>query len=467
MEPRSINSSRVWTTAIHAGIGAFVMGYNIGVFTSCQPCVAATLGWGSSAELLVPIMTAVCFIGGFFGSLFSGNLKKFGRRKAIMLADWVTIVGSCIVIIPFTPCFAIGRFILGFASGMFNTLCPLYINEKTPKEMSGKVGAIFQVYGCAGVFVAYTLALALPTGDYNTDPMNYWWMFMFSWQGLLGLAHFLMFKVYFRLDTPVSLLDRGLNEKAVRSLCEVYPKNDALKMICQDDDKGSFLSYDSSPTAAKRLEHSYSQLLFCKDGRAKMMRLGIMASVVQEFSGIIPLLAYLTTIFNSFGGGVFLSRSLTAVSGLVKILSVMAVLPFIDKWGRRPIFIWGSIFMGVFTALVGVFSDFVQTSYIVPFLLIELFLVAYEASSGPLCWIYTGEILCPKGMSIAISSNWLFMTTTALTFPFLIDLFGLGITFFIYGGLNFILALYCWVEFIETKGLDKNAIQSLLFTKSN
>ena len=457
----------MWKTALHAGIGAFIMGYNIGVFTSCQPCVAATLGWGSSTELLIPIMTAVCFIGGFFGSLFSGTLKMFGRRKAIMLADWVTIVGSCIVIIPFTPCFGIGRFILGFSSGMFNTLCPLYINEKTPKEMSGKVGAIFQVYACAGVLVAYALALALPTGDYDSDPMNYWWMFMFSWQGLLAFAHFLMFKVYFRLDTPVSLLDRGLDEKAVRSLCEIYPKDEAIKMVSKDDNKGSIASYNSTLSTSKRMEHGYMQLLFCKDGRGKMMRLGIMASVVQEFSGIIPLLAYLTTIFNAFGGGVFISRSLTTVSGFVKIVSVIIVLPFIDKWGRRPIFIWGSIFMGLFTTLVGVFSEFVHTSYIVPFLLIELFLVAYEASSGPLCWIYCGEILCPKGMSIAISSNWLFMTITALTFPFLIDLFGIGVTFFIYGSLNFLLAFYSWADFIETKGLDKNSIQSLLFTKSN
>jgi SP family arabinose:H+ symporter-like MFS transporter len=214
------------------------------------------------------------------------------------------------------------------------------------------------------------------------------------------------------------------------------------------------------------MEHGYKQLLFCKDGRAKMMRLGIMASFVQEFSGIIPILSYLTTLFNSFGGGVFLSRSLTTISGAVKMLSVMSVLPFIDKWGRRPIFIFGSIFMGLFMGLVGVFSEFVESNFLIPFFLIELFLFAYEASAGPLCWIYTGEILCPKGMSIAISSNWLFMTITALSFPFLIELFGVGFTFFIYSAINFACAVYCWLDFIETKGMDKGSIQAILMKKN-
>lgn len=462
MEPPSYNVSRVWSTAFHAGIGGFIMGYNIGVFTSCQPCIAAVLSWGDSASYLIPVMTAINFLGGFFGALFSGFLKSFGRRKSIMLADWITVVGAVVVVIPFTITFGIGRFLLGIASGMFNSLCPLYINEKTPKEMSGKVGALFQIYGCLGVFAAYAMALPLPTGNYEHESMTYWWMVIFSSQIILALVQFVLFKKVFRLDTPTSLIDRGLDDKALRSMCEVYPKDEALNRLSISFSNSSFASRLSPTAETKKVDHSYAQLLLCQGGRGKMMRIGIMASFVQEFSGIIPILAYLTSIFDDFGGGVLMSRGLTTVSGLVKLLSVMAVLPYIDKWGRRPIFIAGSLLMGVFMGLVGVFGTFITVSYYIPFLFIECFLIAFEASAGPLCWIYCGEILCPKGMSIAIALNWLFMTITALSFPFCIDLFGIGFTFLGYCAINILCAVYCWLDFIETKELDKNTIQGLL-----
>lgn len=463
MEPPSYNLSRVWSTAFHAGIGGFIMGYNIGVFTSCQPCIASVLNWGSSSTIWIPIMTALNFLGGFFGALFSGSLKSFGRRKSIMLADWITICGSIIVIFPFTFTFGIGRFALGFASGMFNSLCPLYVNEKTPIEVSGKVGTLYQVYACIGVLAAYAMALPLPTGDYDHNVMTYWWMVIFSSQLILALLQFFLFKKVFRLDTPTSLIDRGLDSKALRSMCEVFPKDEALLRLSVGFSESSFANKMSPTNEVKKIEHSYAQLLFCKGGRGKMIRIGIMASFVQEFSGIIPILAYLTFIFDDFGGGVFLSRGLTTVSGLVKLLSVMAVLPYVDKWGRRPIFIYGSISMGIFMGLVGVFNLFAEVSYFVPFVLIECFLIAFEFTAGPLCWIYSGEILCPKGMSIAISFNWLFMTITALSFPFLLQIFGIGFTFLGYCAINLLCALYCWVDFIETKGLDKNTIQASLF----
>jgi len=326
---------------------------------------------------------------------------------------------------------------------------------------------LYQIYVCIGLFASYAMALPLPTGNYEHEVMTYWWMFSFSSQLFLALLQFLMFKKNFRLDTPTSLIDRGLDDKALRSMCEVFPKDEAMNRLSVGFSESSFANKLSPINEVKKIEHSYPQLLLCKGGRGKMMRIGIMASFVQEFCGIIPILVYLTFIFDEFGGGVFLSRGLTTVSGLVKLVSVLAVLPFIDNWGRRPLFIYGSISMGIFMGLVGVFNLTAEVSYFIPFVLIECFLMAFEFSTGPLCWIYSGEILCPKGMSIAISSNWLFMTITAISFPFLLDVFGIGFTFLIYCGINLFCALYCWVDFIETKGLDKNTIQaSLLGLKS-
>lgn len=458
------NSRRVWSSALHAGLGSFIFGYNVGVFTSTQPCVASTLHWGSDKALLIPLMTALLFVGGFAGALTTGFLKTFGRRKSIMLADWINVVGVVIIVLPHTIAFGVGRFVTGFSSGIFCSLCPLYINERTPAAISGKVGAIVQVYACLGVLVAYGLALPLPTGDYDNDPFTYWWIGMFAFQGLVALLQFFLFKTKYRLDTPTSLIDRGLEGKALRSLLEVYPKEHAHSIM--GDLTCSPVSSPKASVMSIAQNYVYSDMLCCKKGTGKMMRLGIMACVIQEICGIIPILSYATTIFASFGDGVFIARLLTFVSGIVKTLSVMGVLPYIDMWGRRKIYIIGPIFMALFLFLIGIFSEVIEVNYIIPFLCIEGFLIAFEGSVGPVCWIYCGEVMNPKGMSIAISINWLVMALTSFTFPYLIDAFGQGVTFWIYAMANVLSTIYACVDFIETKGLDKKQIQELLSSKN-
>ena len=453
------NYKRVLSSALHASLGSFIFGYNVGVFTSVQPCVSSSLGWGSSESSLIPLMTAIMYMGGFMGALLSGALKRFGRRKSIMLADWINIIGVCIIVIPHTISFGIGRFITGFSSGMFCSLCPLYVNERTPPQISGKIGAIIQASSCLGVVFAYGLALPLPTGDYSNNPFTYWWIGMFAFQAPVALLQFYLFKTTHRLDTPASLMDRGLEEKAMRSLLEVYNQDYAHSLI--QGLNGSILGSPESP-AANRQNFEYKELLCCKKGTTKMMRLGVMTCVIQEMCGIIPILSYTTSIFSSFGGGVFVSRLLTFVSGVVKMGSVMSVLPFIDKWGRRPIYIIGPLAMAAFLFLIGVFSELVEVFYIIPFLCIEGFLIAFEGSVGPVCWLYCGEIMSPKGMSIAIAVNWLCIIITVFTFPYLVDAFGKGVTFWIYAGINLMSAGYAYFEFIETKGMDKKQIQDIL-----
>ena len=229
---------------------------------------------------------------------------------------------------------------------------------------------------------------------------------MFAFQGLIALIQFILFKTTYKLDTPTSLIDRGFEGKAMRSLLEVYNEAGASKFMSSSGAESIPLNSSTNlPNILKRNEEGFTELLCCKNNNFKMMRLGIMACIIQEFCGIIPVLAYATTIFSSFGGGEFIARLLTFVSGVVKTLCVMSVLPYVDKWGRRPLYIFGSIFMGIFMLLLGIFSGITNVIYIIPFLCVEGYLIAYEASLGPVCWIYCGEVMSPKGMSIAISIN--------------------------------------------------------------
>ena len=120
---------KVWITAFHAALGSFIFSYNIGLFTSSQPCVAASLDWGDEKDTYIAVMSALLPLGALFGSLGSGYVSKYiGRRQNLIIADLIIITASVITVIPFTFCFGLGRFLSGIGIGNFSILCPLYIN---------------------------------------------------------------------------------------------------------------------------------------------------------------------------------------------------------------------------------------------------------------------------------------------------------------------------------------------------
>ena len=194
---------KVWITAFHAALGSFIFSYNIGLFTSSQPCVAASLDWGDEKDTYIAVMSALLPLGALFGSLGSGYVSKYiGRRQNLIIADLIIITASVITVIPFTFCFGLGRFLSGIGIGNFSILCPLYINEITPTPISGKIGTMVMLFGSIGSLFAFSLALALPTGNYHSDPMNNFWLAMFLFQGLVAFIQLVLFFLVFSHETP-------------------------------------------------------------------------------------------------------------------------------------------------------------------------------------------------------------------------------------------------------------------------
>jgi MFS transporter, SP family, major inositol transporter len=302
-----------------------------------------------------------------------------------------------------------------------------------------------------GVLSAYGLALPLPTGAYEHSAMTDWWLAIFAFQAPVALAQLVLFKTSFQLDTPAACLEKAQPSQALASLCQVYPKDYADSLLLNvSKDEAKF----ESQIHQERV-FTYTELLCCKKNTKKIMRMGAMACVIQQLCGIIPILSYATTLFSAFGGGVF-------ILGVVKTFSVLAVLPNIDRWGRRPIYIVGPLLMAFFLCLIGLLAAFAHVIYVVPFLCIQGFLIAYEGSVGPVCWIYCGEIVPAKGMGLVIAVNWLCTIAASFSFPFMVEILGLSITFWVFAAINIAGAAYAWYDFEETKGMDKAEIQSKL-----
>lgn len=103
----------------------------------------------------------VC-IGAMIGSYFLGDIaNNFGRRKAMITFDIVMMLGCAIMNINNYVIMMIGRFVAGLAVGGNNALIPLYVNEISPIEVSGKMGSIFQFFVCFSYFIAFSFGILL------------------------------------------------------------------------------------------------------------------------------------------------------------------------------------------------------------------------------------------------------------------------------------------------------------------
>jgi len=107
----------------------------------------------------------------------------------------------------------------------------------------------------------------------------------------------------------------------------------------------------------------------------------------------------------------------------------------VDKWGRKIMYIFGSA--GIAISLIATGSLYKVNAYIPAITFIQFFIIWFALSHGPICWIYTSEISQPKGLSISVAFNFLFILLVGLfTLPLLKIL--QGVFFDILGGLMII-----------------------------
>ena len=78
-----------------------------------------------------------------FGSLFSVNFVKYGRRKTMMCIDILGVFACLLVLIENLNVLILSRFIAGFAAGVNSVVVPMYIKEYSPKHLRGITGSFF------------------------------------------------------------------------------------------------------------------------------------------------------------------------------------------------------------------------------------------------------------------------------------------------------------------------------------
>jgi len=416
-----------------SALGGYLFGFDFAVISGALPFLRVQFG-------LTPVMegflTGSLALGCIVGCLLAGLIAdRSGRKPGLMIAALIFAVSSLgMAFSPTLPVFIIMRFAAGIGVGMASMLSPMYIAEVSPAAIRGRNVAINQLTIVIGILITNLVNYCL--ADHGVDAWR--WMF-----GLGVIPSVLFFTgVLWLPESPRWLIRAGKTAKAQGILHKIG--NAAFVAQTIKD------TQDSLRGASKQ---SY-KALFEKPVRAAVF-IGIVLAVFQQLCGINIVFNYTSTIFASAGASLNKQLFETVAIGVVNLLFTLVAMWQVDKWGRRPLMLLGSLGLSVLYILLAVsLQRQLPTAFISLFVLVSI--AIYAMSLAPVTWVLISEIFPNRvrgvASSIAIVSLWGAYFILVFTFPILAERLGTYGPFYFYAGTCFLGFLFVKAKVKETKG---------------
>ena len=150
--------------------------------------------------------------------------------------------------------------------------------------------------------------------------------------------------------------------------------------------------------------------------------------------------------------------------GVVNITFTLLAVFTVEKLGRKPLLISGSIGMAIGAFGVAVSSVVSGIPSIIPVLSIMVYSASFMFSWGPICWVLISEIfpntIRSQAVAIAVAFQWIFNFIVSSTFLPMYNMrlgsmgvsFGHFFSYALYGVICVVAALFVWKLVPETKG---------------
>ena len=411
---------------------------------------------------------ASALVGCIIGSAISGYLaSNWGRKKSLFFAGvmfFISALGSMepeflifehgVPNFELLVAFNIYRIIGGVGVGLASAICPMYIAEVAPSNIRGTLVSWNQFAIIFGQLVVYFVnfiilgenanpvieAMKVLNADEAAWTISTGWRYMFGSEAVpAGLFTLLICLVP---ETPRYLVMAGRDDKALAILQRI---NGATV--------GSEILHEIKTTITEKTERLFTYGVM-------VIFIGIMLSVFQQAVGINAVLYYAPRIFGDMGMTDPMVN--TVVMGVVNILFTLVAIFTVEKWGRRPLLITGSIGMAV--GAYGVALTFGNASMsMVCMVSIMVYSASFMMSWGPICWVLIAEIfpntIRGKAVAIAVAFQWIFNWIVSSTFVPMFNMktagdpdFGHWFTYGLYGVICVVAAFFVWKLVPETKG---------------
>ncbi|TIA57829.1 general substrate transporter [Aureobasidium pullulans] len=448
-----------------AAIGSFLFGYDLGVIAEVVASDSFKASFlqenaDSRSGTVVALFTAGCFCGAFLASY----TDPLGRRRTILLACCIFVVGGTIqtagVIIAMLY---VGRLIAGIGVGFLTMIIPIYQAELAHRKIRGKITSLQQLFNALGQIFATWIGYGCYMTWTHTGNSR-------EWRIPLGCqlvpAIFLGGLIMFFPESPRWLCAHDRADEGLQVLAQLHAHGDTSDSYVLAE-----FELIKSQIVEERSQKSIGYFDLFRGWpnlRRTILVMAIQASC--QMTGVSAIQYFSPQIFAQIGIPTSRSLLFQAVNAIIAFAGTTVCILTIDGVGRRPLQIFGHIFLCVTfvinAAIIKVFpTTSNNTSAHWAFVVMTwLFNFIFFLTSGPLSWAIPAELFGTamrlKGVSWGAMTSFAFNTMIGQVTPIAISSIGWKF-YLVFIVCNLTNAIFFWCFQPETKGLNLEDMDEL------
>ena len=429
----------VYFATVVAALGGLLFGFDTAVISGTTEALQRVFDLD---EFWLGFTVASALIGTIVGAFaVGGPADRFGRKHVLLVLAvfyFVSAIGSAFA--QGWIEFLLYRFLGGLAVGGASVVAPMYIAEIAPARLRGRLVAVNQLNVVSGILLAFLsnyLIAAYIGGD-------------FAWRWMLGVEAFpaaIFFVLLFFIPfSPRWLMKRGR-------------VGEARAVLARLGDVDVDLEIREISASLKHADVRSESRLFQRRFMVPIL-LAWAVAMFNQLSCINALMYYAPRIFLMAGaaeGTAFLQA--VAVGGTNLVFTIFAMF-IIDRLGRRPLMLIGSVGTAACLALVAVGFATEAGGLVLGGLL--GFIAFFAMSQGAVIWVFISEVfpnrVRSKGQALGSFTHWFMAAAVSWTFPVFAEASGAG-AFAFFSAMMMLQFFFAWKVMPETKNLSLEALE--------
>lgn len=466
---RSPFGRRAIGLSVAAAVGGFLFGFDSSVINGAVDSIEGDF---ELSAFVTGFVVAIALLGCALGAVIAGQLSdRWGRLKVMMLGAVMFLVSSVGTGFAFSVWdLGLWRVVGGIGIGIASVVAPAYIAEVAPRQIRGSLASLQQLAITIGIFAALLSDALLANGAGGAGEVFWFGLEAWRWMFLVAVVPAVVYGVLaFTLpESPRYLISQGRIDEAKAIFARLVPQADLdhtvrdLQTAIEEDRKNAGVSLRGPVLGLQRI-----------------VWVGIILSVFQQFVGINVIFYYSTSLWASVGFAESASFLISVITSVVNVLVTLIAIFLVDRVGRKPILLTGSILMTVSLATMAIaflFAEGDEGAVTLPapwgpiaLVAANLFVVGFGASWGPLVWVLLGEIfpsrIRGKALGVAAGAQWIANFLITVSFPAMSG-WSLPLTYGMYALFAALSFIYVAWRVPETKGMELEQTETLFVRRS-
>src|ERR1700761_1391835 len=462
MGREAVAVGRIALVAASAAMGGFLFGFDTAVINGAVDAIKA---WSGAASWLLGFAVAGALLGSAAGAWCGGPLAdRYGRIAVMEIAAAIFFVSSIGTGLAWNiAALSVFRFFGGTAIGAASVIAPAYIAEVSPAAYRGRFGSLQQLAIVSGIFIALLSDYALASAAGGAEKPLWFGVEAWRWMFIVAALPSAIYGVLASMipESPRYLvLKKRLSEAA-----------DVLRRFAGNrppvEEKISQIEKSVGDEKARSLRDLAGPAF----GLLPVVWTGILLSVFQQFVGINVIFYYSATLWHAVGFTQDDSLAITVITSVTNILVTLVAIALVDRVGRKPLLIVGSLGMAVTLGVMAWIFGTAPTAEVaghaqpqlgraagvIAVVAANLYVVFFGVSWGPVTWVLLGEMFNNRirayALAVAAAAQWIANYIVSQTFPTLAGI-NLGLAYGTYTVMALLSLIFVLAKVRETRGLE-------------